>query len=94
MALINARSLVNKTFLLNDFIMSAGLEVLFVTETWLKPGDLTPFSELLPHDYAFINTPSETKRGGGLTLISKKQSCMPVSTRECLPQLRTAVISV
>lgn len=71
MALINARSLVNKTFLLNDFITSAGLDVLFVTETWLQPGDLTPLSELLPHDFAFKNTPRETGRGGGVAFIFK-----------------------
>lgn len=34
MALVNSRSLGNKTFILNDFI-----NFLFVTETWLSVGD-------------------------------------------------------
>lgn len=44
-----------------------------MTETWLKPGDLTPFSEPLPHFYAFINTQRETGRGRGLALIFKNK---------------------
>ncbi|XP_039870950.1 uncharacterized protein LOC120723533 [Simochromis diagramma] len=59
MALLNTRSLANKTFILNDLILSSGL-----AETWLRPGELFPFSELLPPDYAFISSPRTTGRGG------------------------------
>lgn len=48
MALVNARSLVNKTFILHDFFSSNALDFLFVTETWLTVGDLSPFSDLDP----------------------------------------------
>lgn len=50
MALINSRSLVNKTFLLNDFLSSHSLDFMFITESLTKVGDLTPFSELIPAD--------------------------------------------
>lgn len=53
MALINARSLGNKTFLLNDFFSSYSLDFMFITESWTKVGDLTPFSELVPTDFLF-----------------------------------------
>lgn len=33
MALINARSVVNKTFILNDYYVTHGLDFLFITET-------------------------------------------------------------
>lgn len=56
MALINARSLVNKTFLLNDFYSSHNLDFMFITESWTKVGDLTPFSELVPADCTFFWT--------------------------------------
>lgn len=36
--LLNARSLANKTFLLNDF-MSHMLDFMFLTETWLCSGE-------------------------------------------------------
>ncbi|XP_039866220.1 uncharacterized protein LOC120720561 [Simochromis diagramma] len=64
MALLNTRSLSNKTFILNDLILSSGLDFLFLTETWLRPGELFPFLELLPPDYAFISSPRTTGRGG------------------------------
>lgn len=57
MALINAHSLINKIFILNDFISSYSLDFLFITETWVKVGDLSPYSELVPTDYCFYNSP-------------------------------------
>lgn len=72
MALINAHSLVNKTFILNDFLSSHSLDFLFITETWVKVGDLSPFSELVPTDYCFYNSPRPVGRGGGLAIITKK----------------------
>ncbi len=39
MALLNVRSLSNKTFILNDFISSFHLDFLFLMETWLKAGE-------------------------------------------------------
>lgn len=53
MALINARSLVNNIFLLNDFFTTHSLDFMFITESWTKVGDLTPFSELVPDDCTF-----------------------------------------
>lgn len=43
MALANVRSLFNKTFICNDFISSNNLNYFFVTESWIKTGDLSVF---------------------------------------------------
>jgi len=69
MALLNARSIVNKTFLLNDFFTSRELDLMFLTETWVHAGEYTPFSELLPPDCTFFSSPSATGRGGGLASV-------------------------
>ncbi len=53
MSLINARSVSNKTVIINYFLNSRTLDFLFITETWLTPGDLSPFSELVPSDCKF-----------------------------------------
>ena len=53
-----ARSLSNKTFILNDFLISCGLALLFVTETWLSVGELSPLSELSPTDCQLFSAPS------------------------------------
>ncbi|MGL4932751.1 MAG: endonuclease/exonuclease/phosphatase family protein, partial [Aeromonas sp.] len=72
MALINAHSLVNKTYILNDFMSAHNLDFLFITETWVKKGDLSPYSELVPADYCFYDAPRSTGRGGGLAIITRK----------------------
>lgn len=48
MTLINACSVVNKTFILNDFYITHSLDFLFITETWLSAADSSPLAELLP----------------------------------------------
>ncbi len=72
MALINARSVVNKTFILNDYCSSNNLDFLFVTETWLDALDLSPLSELCPFNYLFLNSPRTSGRGGGIATVYKK----------------------
>lgn len=54
LALTNAHLLVNKTFILNEFIMTNEMD--FKLETWLKLGD-SSLSELLPEGYVCINLP-------------------------------------
>lgn len=69
MALINARSIVNKTFTLNNFFTSYSLDFLLLTETWLKPGENGAFSELLPPSCLFFSSPQVSGRGGGLAAV-------------------------
>lgn len=45
MALLNVQAVGNKTFILNDFMVENKLDFLFLTETWLKVGDVSPMSE-------------------------------------------------
>ena len=75
MALLNARSLVNKTFLLNDFYSSHNLDFMFITESWIKVGDLTPFADLIPSDCTFFNSPRLKGRGGGVVTVLKNSLC-------------------
>lgn len=58
MALINASSLVNKTFVLKDFFTAWGLDFLFVTGTWLKVGESSTFTELLPQNCCYFLLPT------------------------------------
>lgn len=75
MALVNARSLANKTFILNDFFCSHRLDFLCITETWLND-EPSPFSELVPPNCGFFNSPRTTGRGGGLaTVFNNKFYC-------------------
>jgi len=83
MALINARSVVNKTFILNDYYVSSGLDFLFITETWLNDADMSPIAELVPNGCSYLSTSRSNRRGGGLAVIfNNKMKCklLPVET--------------
>ncbi|KAL6455414.1 hypothetical protein MHYP_G00361580 [Metynnis hypsauchen] len=73
MALVNARSLANKTFILKDFFMSRGLDFLCVTETWMTVGESSAFCELFPPDCTYFNSPRTSGRGGGTATVYKER---------------------
>ncbi|GAA6093891.1 RNA-directed DNA polymerase from mobile element jockey-like, partial [Tachysurus ichikawai] len=79
---VSERSLNNKTFVLNDVISSHNLDLFFLTETWLPPGDVSAFSEILPSGYLYLNTPRQTGRGGGIATIHRQPlKCRQLSTK-------------
>lgn len=55
---------------------------LFLTETWLNVGDLSPFTELVPPDCDLFSSPRTTgHRGGGIALVFKKKfDCQSMKT--------------
>lgn len=71
-ALTNARSLANKFFVFNDFFTSKDLDMLCVTETWIGVGESSVFSEVLPLNCTYFNSPRLTGRGGGVATIFKE----------------------
>lgn len=72
MALVNARSICNKTFILNDFLTRHDLDILFLTETWASAGELSVFEELCLPNCCFISTPRSAGRGGGVAMVFKQ----------------------
>lgn len=71
MALINARSLSNKSFILNDFFTTNSLDFLFVTETWLKPDEFSSLGELSPRIVPFLPPQDFLVKVGVLLLFLK-----------------------
>ncbi len=71
--MINAWSLVNKTFLLNNFFTTHALDFMFISEIWRMVGDLSlsPFSDLVPAGCTFFYSPRSSGRGCGLAVILK-----------------------
>lgn len=65
----------NKPVIIKDFFNSRTLDFLFITETWLTPGDLSLFSELVPSDCKFLNSPRTGGRGGELASVFKQNYC-------------------
>ncbi|KAL7866039.1 hypothetical protein SRHO_G00112860 [Serrasalmus rhombeus] len=71
-ALVNARSMVNKTFILRDFFSAQSLDFLCVTETWIGVGEHSALAELLPTGCNYFNSPRTSGRGGGTATVYKK----------------------
>lgn len=82
-ALFNAQSMTNKTFLLNDFILSKQtLDFLFLTETWQRDGDYSSLIELCPGGYSIISQPRTSGRGGRLAAVfGSRFDCRSVMVR-------------
>lgn len=74
-ALINARSIANKAFTLNDHFTKENLDFMFITETWQRENEHFHLKELCPPDCSVFGTPRLTRHGGGLTLVFRDSFC-------------------
>jgi exonuclease III len=74
-ALVNARSLSNKSTIMNAFIDTNHLDLVAITESWLTGNDVVDnqiLNDASPNGYNFFNVPRSHKRGGGIALIFRK----------------------
>ena len=67
-ALLNIRSITNKSYLINDFITAHGLYFMLLTETWLNEcsAETILIESALP---SFINVLRAGKKGGGVPAL-------------------------
>ena len=70
-ALLNCRSVVNKTQVIQSKLSTNNLDICALTEMWMKSDDnLTPIS-ICPPGYNFIAEPRQDRMGGGLAIVYK-----------------------
>ena len=63
--LLNARSLCNKASVFGDFVSSNDLDMVGVTETWLRPLDTQDLiDEITPVGFQLHHVPHRNKKGG------------------------------
>lgn len=62
--LFNVRSLANKSFICQGFIMTNYIDFFIITESWINPDECAPLIESPPPDYLFFHQPRMTGRGG------------------------------
>ena len=63
--LLNARSLRNKTSAFSDFVSSNDLDIIGVSETWLRPSDTQGLvDEITPEGFQLDHVPRTNKKGG------------------------------
>ena len=98
-SLLNTQSCRNKASEVKDFILDNHIDVLALTETWLKTSDSDRVtrSEVTPPGYQLLDVPKPKGRGGRVGLITKdtihvKKQNIPVvtSSYECMEVLLNA----
>ena len=88
---VSARSMRDKVPALSALVVSKGIDLLGITETWLTIREISSdLAEMTPHGFSFFQTPRVNKRGGGVGLfVSKAFKFTPInqpsqSSFECI----------
>ena len=71
--LFNSRSICNKTDTVREHVLDQQADVVFLTETWLKPGNTAKLNDLLLPGYSYVGEFRAVKRGGGVGLLHKSK---------------------
>lgn len=69
--LLNAQSVCNKATTVHEHVLDQKADLVFLTETWLKPNNSAVIHEMTPPGYTFTGKCRTTKRGGGVGLLHK-----------------------
>ena len=79
MCLLNPCSVCNKTSILQDFVTEHNIDLMVLTETWLKGDDRDNviLAELLPPGYT-IKHKARQGRGGGVSIMHPAPSVLRV----------------
>ncbi len=68
MGLWNCQSAVNKADLISHYCFQTALNILGLTETWIRPED-SAIPAALYNIFSFSHTPSQFRKGGGTGLL-------------------------
>ena len=72
LGLFNVQSINNKALFLKDLFVDQKLELMALTETWIKSDSLKSIGELCPRGYGFFHVPRSGRQGGGVGLVCSK----------------------
>ena len=70
---VNVRSIKNKAMEVKDLVVDQDIDILALTETWLRPGNIddVEIRTLCPTGCRFLHVPRGHSQGGGVGLLFK-----------------------
>ncbi|XP_033105946.1 uncharacterized protein LOC117108108 [Anneissia japonica] len=74
LAVWNAQSICNKSTEFVQYVVDHGIDVVSITETWLRENDSSIITACKPDGYNFHSFPRSTGRGGGFAVVSNLPS--------------------
>ena len=82
--LLNARSICNKSRLINDFIADHNIDLFALSETWLRgdDSDLYYIRDICPDGYVFHHVPRLHNTGGGVGIVLKNNIKAKIQAHE------------
>ena len=72
-ALINERSVGNKSSQVLDLITENNLDIFVITETWLFSREQAKLNMITPEGYISFSKPRDERKGGGITIICQNE---------------------
>ena len=92
--LVNCRSIVSKTQLIQTEVFTNKLDICTLTETWIKQVDKLTTHYICPPGYKCITLPWPNKMGGGIAIIHKEEINATLQDNSCTPNMEHAVFSI
>ena len=69
---VNIQSVRNKTFDIRDMLRDNHIDILALTETWLRENETSVVEECTPLTHCFLHYPREGRAGGGVGIFLSK----------------------
>ena len=66
---LNARSVCNMSLELRELIIDDKIDILCITETWLRDGDTATIAKLVPDTHVLYHVPRPSGLGGGVGVV-------------------------
>jgi hypothetical protein len=95
LSLLNARSVAGKCVLLSEYIIDKGVDILAITETWLREGDEPLINDLLPPGFKYLGVPRPTSkgaRGGGVGFVIRADLDVDLSPQSVFSTFESCTI--
>ena len=93
-ALINCRSVVNKTQEIQLELVSNNLDLCILTETWIKEGDTITPTRLCPSGYKSLSISRHDKVGSGIAIVYKSKFNISIARGQPFKTIESTCFSV